>query len=81
MNVKEFESIKIKLETLKTKRAKAEGAIESEKANWKKLYGVETAEELEAMCAEGEEQLETLETKMDTLMEELKGLTAWGLHA
>jgi chromosome segregation ATPase len=79
MDGKQFESIKAKLETLKTKRAKAEGAIESEKANWKKLYGVETAEELEAMCTEGEEQLETLETKMDTLMEELKGLTNWSL--
>jgi len=79
MNVSTFNSIKDKMEALKTKRAKAEGAIEAEKANWKKVYNVETVEELEAIYNEAEEQLETLETKMEKLMEELKGLTNWAL--
>ena len=79
MDSKQFESIVSKMETLKTKKAKAEGAIESEKANWKKRNGVETYEQLEEVYNEAEEQVETLDTKMDTLMEELKGLTNWGL--
>lgn len=79
MDVATFEKIKGKIETLKAKRAKAEGAIESEQALWKKQFDISTKEELEALLAEAEDNCETFEGKMTTIMEELKGLTNWSL--
>ena len=38
MDAKTFESIKTKVDTLKSKQAKAEGAMESIKADWLKNY-------------------------------------------
>jgi len=75
----EIEKIRGKIETLKSKRAKAEGAMESEVATWKKLYDATTIEEMEKLLTEAEEDCETYSSKMETVGEELKGLTNWQL--
>lgn len=77
IDARQFENIVTKIEALRAKQAKAEGAIEAEQRNWKKLYGVSTLEEMEAILTEAEDNLETLEGKMETAMGELEALTNW----
>jgi predicted nucleic acid-binding Zn-ribbon protein len=79
MNIKDFESIKSKIEILKQKKAKAEGAIETISAEWKKTYGFESVQDAEKKYNELEDELETVEKKIATIYEELTGLTNWGI--
>jgi len=79
MDTQEFERIRKKIEILKEKRAKANGAIENILETWKKQYNINSIEE-------AQEQLETLQDeydvnnkKIDGWYEELKGLCNWGL--
>ena len=79
MDTRTFEMIKSKIEVLKQKKAKAEGAVESILTNWKATYGFTS-------LAEAEKQLEMLsgqqnatEAKIEDLFNELKGLTNWNL--
>ena len=77
MDAKTFESIKTKVDTLKSKQAKAEGAMESIKADWLKNYKTEDIGELEAKLAEMEEDVEADTADRDKVFEELKGLYSW----
>jgi len=77
MDAKTFESIKTKVDTLKQKQAKAEGAMESIKADWLKNYKTEDISELEAKLAEMEEDVEADVADRNKVFEELKGLYSW----
>jgi DNA repair exonuclease SbcCD ATPase subunit len=79
MDVKQYENIKAKIEALKTKRAKAEGSMETILANWKSAHGISTIEEAEALEKEMSSQVEKAQEEIDELYTELKGLTNWGL--
>jgi len=79
MTANEFEKIKGKIDTLKAKKAKAEGAMEAEEANWKKLYKANSKKDMEDKLEEAEDELKMVEDKMETLETELKGLTNWAL--
>ena len=77
MDIKTFEAIKTKVDTLKQKQAKAEGAMESIKADWLKNYETDDIGELESKLAELQEDLEADEADRDKVFEELKGLYQW----
>lgn len=79
MDAKTFETIKTKIETLKQKKNKAEGAIETIVENWKNTYGFSTIEEAEKMLQEKTDLLNKTETKLEDLYQELKGITNWNL--
>ena len=79
MDAKTFESIKTKIETLKQKKNKAEGAIETIMENWKNTYGFSTIEEAEKLLQEKSDLLNKTETKLEDLYQELKGITNWNL--
>ena len=77
MDVRTFESIKTKIETLKTDKAKSEGAIEAITESWKKDYGFSTLEEAEAKRDKMDEEIKGFEETIEELFTELKGLTNW----
>ena len=79
MDVATYERIKSKIETLKAKKAKIEGALENEALLWEKQFSVSTIEDMEKLYNEAEENAEMYSTKCSTLFEELKGLTNWAL--
>ena len=77
MDTKTFEAIKTKVDTLKQKQAKAEGAMESIKADWHKNYGTDDIGELESKLTEMQEDLEADEADRDKVFEELRSLYKW----
>lgn len=79
MDTRTFESIQGKIDTLKQKKAKAEGAIESILAEWKKTYGFDSLEAAERHLEELSEDINTYEEKAEAAYKELQSLTNWGL--
>jgi chromosome segregation ATPase len=79
MDVKKFEEIKEKIETLKKNKIRAETNLESIVAGWKKLYQIETVEEAQKKLDETEDAIEKNDTKIEDLYKELEGLTNWQL--
>jgi peptidoglycan hydrolase CwlO-like protein len=79
MDIKTFENIKNKIEVLKQKKAKAEGAIESILADWEKTYGFSTLEEAEKHCITLKDEITSLDNKIEIISTELNGLTNWSL--
>ena len=77
MDTRTFENIKAKIETLKRKKAKAEGSIESILAEWKRSYGFSTIEEAKKHVSELDEEIEVYESKLKAIYDELNGLTNW----
>jgi predicted nucleic acid-binding Zn-ribbon protein len=79
MDTQEFERIKKKIDVLKEKRAKANGAIENILDTWKKQYSINSIEEAQEQLEALQAEYDANNTKIDTWYEELKGLTNWGL--
>jgi len=79
MDARTFEGIKAKIETLKAKKAKAEGALENIVATWVSEYKVSTRDEAEALLDELKLKKATLETEVEELYSELGSLTNWAL--
>lgn len=79
MDVRQFENIKQKIETLKQKKAKAEGSIESIEANWEKQFQFSTIEEAQKKLDEYEKTINENENQIDELYKELNELTNWSL--
>lgn len=79
MDVREYERIKESIERLKSKKAKAEGAIETIEASWKAQHGISTLKEAESLYEEMEKQSTALEEEVESLYTELKGVTNWAL--
>jgi len=79
MDARTFEGIKAKIETLKAKKAKAEGALENIAATWASEYKVSTRDEAEALLDELKLKKATLETEVEELYSELGSLTNWAL--
>jgi hypothetical protein len=73
-----FESIKAKIETMKSKKAKAEGALETIVASWKSTHGISTLQEAEDLLAEMTKQKDELSAEIDSLYSELSSITNWG---
>jgi predicted nucleic acid-binding Zn-ribbon protein len=79
MDTQEFERIKKKIDILKEKRAKANGAIENILDTWKKQYSINSIEEAQEHLESLQSEYDANNTKIDSWYEELKGLTQWGL--
>jgi hypothetical protein len=77
MTVEEFEGIKEKIETIKSKRAKAEGALETIKATMKNDFGCASVKEAETKIEELDAEIEVEKERLDGLMTELESLTDW----
>ena len=65
MKVSEIERIKELIKTAELEQAKAQGAKDSIKAEWKKKYGFETLEEAKAKLEEISSNLEKNEKKKE----------------
>lgn len=79
MDARMFDQIKSKIEALKTRKAKAEGAIESIEAGWKSTYGFSSLPDAKNLQAKLEEEITTAQDQLDDLYKELTGLTDWTL--
>jgi len=79
MDTQEFERIKKKIDILKEKRAKANGAIENILNTWKKQYDINSIEEAQEQLESLQEEYDANNAKIDAWYDELKGLTNWGL--
>ena len=79
MDTQEFERIKKKIDILKEKRAKANGAIENILDTWKKQYNIKSVEEAEEQLKTLQDEYDRNNGKIDAWYEELKGLCNWGL--
>lgn len=77
MDIREFESIKQKIELLKTKKAKAEGSMESIKQSWTDTYGFSTIEEASKKLEELKSEQDRNEREVSDLYKELNSLTNW----
>lgn len=77
MKVSEIERIKELIKTAELEQAKAQGAKDSIKAEWKKKYGFETLEEAKAKLEEISSNLEKNEKKKEKLMNELNESQDW----
>jgi hypothetical protein len=79
MDARTFEGIKAKIEILKARKAKAEGALENIAATWLAEYKVSTRDEAEALLDELKLKKAALESEVNELYNELGGLVNWGL--
>ena len=79
MDTQEFERIKKKIDILKEKRAKANGAIENILDTWKKQYSINSIEEAQGQLEALQSEYDASNVKIDGWYEELKGLCNWGL--
>ena len=77
MKTSEIERIKELIKTAELEQAKAQGAKDSIKAEWKKKYGFETLEEAKAKLEEISSNLEKNEKKKEKLMNELNESQDW----
>lgn len=79
MDVNTFTKITEKLETLKQKRAKAEGTLENIQKEWQETYGTTDEEIIKKKLDEITKTIDTTTETIDTLYDELKSLTNWDL--
>jgi hypothetical protein len=79
VEIKSFEDIKAKIETLKSKKARAEGSIESIVGNWKARFNCSTLEEAQKYLADKKTEQHENEERIDTYYEELKGICNWNI--
>lgn len=77
MKTSEMERIKDLIKTAELEQAKAQGAKDNIKADWKKKYGFETLEEAKAKLEEISSNLEKNEKKKEKLMNELNESQDW----
>ncbi len=78
-DVKNFENIKEKIEALKAKKAKAEGAMETIQKEWEASYGVSSVEEITSLLETKKQEQQENEEALDAVYQELSGLTNWAL--
>ena len=76
MDVREFEVIKKKLETLKDKRSRYQGTLDSITSQLKEL-GLDSIEEAQAKAHELEATIEENKALQDSLFAELKECHSW----
>jgi uncharacterized protein YlxP (DUF503 family) len=77
MDAQEFKAIVNKIDVLKEKRAKANGAIENILDTWKKQYSISSVEEAQEQLDSLQKEYDANNTKIDAWYNELKGLTNW----
>ena len=77
MKVNEIERIKELIATAELEQAKAQGAKDTIKAEWKKKYGFETLEEAKEKLEELNAGVEKNEKKKEKLMTELSESQDW----
>lgn len=77
MKTSEVARIKDLIKEAELEQAKAQGAKDSIKAEWKKKYGFETLEEAKAKLEEISSNLEKNEKKKEKLMTELNESQDW----
>lgn len=77
--IKNFETIKEKIETLKTTKAKSEGALEALMIEWKEKYGFASIDDAQAWIDVKTKEMQVNEDRRDALYVELKSLHNWGM--
>jgi hypothetical protein len=79
MDAREFETIKNKVSILKEKFTKAQGALETLRETNLKDFGTNDVADMHKMVKDNDTVILQVEAKIDSLYEELKGLTNWNL--
>lgn len=72
MNVKDLEGMLERIDSLKTQKAKAEGAVENIVEEWKNKFEINSLEEAESKLKALEDELEETETIAEKKYTELK---------
>ena len=76
MQVRDLEQLKARIEEAKTTKARAEGALDRIKAQWKADFGVSTIEEAEAELAKLDADLDRDEARLEGLLKDLDAKVA-----
>lgn len=74
IKVEEFEALQKRIEALKSRKARAEGACESITTTWQSQYGVSTRAEAESLLAQYRTEMTENDSLLDGWMAELREL-------
>lgn len=77
MKVEDFENLKSKIEELKNKKSRAEGALEQVKDQLKKDFGVNDLKEASLLLEKIDKEIKSDQSKLDELLEEIENITDW----
>jgi hypothetical protein len=72
MTADKFQELKDKIDTLKEKKAKSKGSMDSIEKGWKEEYGFSTIEEAVSKQDELKTDIETGEKKLNKLMDKIE---------
>ena len=74
MNINELQDLKKKIETAKSEKARAEGALEQILKTWKTDFGCSSVEEIKAKIVEVEKTITGFEEKFNTYIAEIQAI-------
>ena len=77
MDIKDFESLRKKIDNANAKRERAIGALEQVKGKLKSDYGIENIEEGHAKLEGMDKRIAREKEKYASLMDELNGMADW----
>lgn len=76
MNLQEYQAVKVRWEKAKLAQARIDGELKNLKETAKKLYSVNSLNELESKVKETSELVETLDKEIDEELQEIEKLMA-----
>jgi hypothetical protein len=77
MEIKDFENLKKKIESIKDKRSRAEGSLEQVKSQLFEKFKVKTIEEAEELSKKLSKEIESDKIKLEKYLKELDDITEW----
>lgn len=77
VNIDDVKKIRKKIEGLKQRKAKAQGAMENIEKRWKQEFNCSTQEEVEARIQEIEEDISRREKRLEILMDKVEKAYDW----
>jgi len=77
MEIKDFENLKKKIESIKDKRSRAEGSLEQVKSQLFEKFKVKTIEEAEELSKKLSKEIESDKIKFNKYLKELDDITEW----
>lgn len=77
MQISDFEGLKKKIEDAKTRKAKAEGALEQAMTRLKDEFGCSTIDEAEEKLKQLQTEIDNDEIKLDSMLKSLDNSIDW----
>ena len=81
MDLREFERIKVVIKKAELESAKAQGAVDSIKREWKAEFGTDNIEDIKAKLNELCEERDLMKERLDNLYDKLENSCDWNALA